>query len=618
MAWDSSRPIPWNRLLKEAAIFLVLGAVIFAFFLKNSNVGSYVGLVIGMLLYVGFSVVLAKFGYSRESMKQARARQMAARRSRAVDGWRVHGDEPAEAAADQADQQRAVQPAEAQAPLSRGCALRHRHRRRHHRRAQPGDRARRPDGHRVQLPRVHPALPAAGVGGARRRRDLGRRRRHARATWSPRWVRSRSSPSGITNQRETIVAWDRHTGAPYGHAIVWQDRRTAARCDELTAAGELPPRPAGHRARARPVLLGHQDRVAAGQPRHPARRRPGARHHRQLVDLEAHRRRGARHRSVQRQPDDAVRHRRARVVDRAVCLFGVPMSALPEVRPSSGRFGLTAAARGVPAGIPIAGVAGDQQAALFGQACTEPGMAKNTYGTGSFVLLNVGPTARRRPRGCSPRWRGRSPTAPSPTRSRARSSSPAPPCSGCATSCRSSTTRRRSKRWPTASPTPAGSASSRRSPGSGSPWWDPYARGTIVGITRGTTRAHLARAVVESMAFQTRDVVEAMAARRRHGDRRPARRRRRIRDGLDAADAGRSARRHRAPPRRPRDDCARRGLPRRSGRGRVAVAGGSRRRVAARRACSRPTRTAPPPTRRTPPGCAPSNEVAAGRRAPPA
>ena len=81
MAWDSSRPIPWNRLLKEAAIFLVLGAVIFAFFLKNSNFGSYAGLVIGMLLYVGFSVVLAKFGYSRESMKQARARQMAARRA---------------------------------------------------------------------------------------------------------------------------------------------------------------------------------------------------------------------------------------------------------------------------------------------------------------------------------------------------------------------------------------------------------------------------------------------------------------------------------------------------------------------------------------------------------
>ena len=81
MAWDSSRPIPWNRLLKEAAIFLVLGAIIFTFFLKNSNFGSYAGLVIGMLLYVAFSVVLAKFGYTRESVRQVRARQAAARRT---------------------------------------------------------------------------------------------------------------------------------------------------------------------------------------------------------------------------------------------------------------------------------------------------------------------------------------------------------------------------------------------------------------------------------------------------------------------------------------------------------------------------------------------------------
>src|SRR6478735_8753764 len=77
MAWDSSRPVPWNRLLKEAAIFLVLGAVLFAFIFKNANLGSYIGLVIGMLLYVGFSVILAKFGYTRATMRQARARQAA-------------------------------------------------------------------------------------------------------------------------------------------------------------------------------------------------------------------------------------------------------------------------------------------------------------------------------------------------------------------------------------------------------------------------------------------------------------------------------------------------------------------------------------------------------------
>ncbi|MFT3854882.1 MAG: hypothetical protein QM733_19415 [Ilumatobacteraceae bacterium] len=79
MAWDSSRPVPWNRLLKEAAIFLVVGGVIFAVFIKDTKPSSYVGLVIGMGIYVGFSVVLAKFGYTRETMKQARARQAAAR-----------------------------------------------------------------------------------------------------------------------------------------------------------------------------------------------------------------------------------------------------------------------------------------------------------------------------------------------------------------------------------------------------------------------------------------------------------------------------------------------------------------------------------------------------------
>jgi hypothetical protein len=82
MAWDSSRPVPWNRLVKEAAIFLVIGGVIFAVFIKDTKPSSYVGLVIGMLIYVGFSVVLAKFGYTRESMRQNRARQMAAKQQR--------------------------------------------------------------------------------------------------------------------------------------------------------------------------------------------------------------------------------------------------------------------------------------------------------------------------------------------------------------------------------------------------------------------------------------------------------------------------------------------------------------------------------------------------------
>ena len=162
--------------------------------------------------------------------------------------------------------------------------------------------------------------------------------------------------------------------------------------------------------------------------------------------------------------------------------------------------------------------------------------------------MNVGADVpARRPRACSPRSPGSWPTARSPTPSRAPSSSPARPSSGCATASGSS---------PSAAEIEA--AGRRRSPtrtasfvvpaftGLGSPWWDPYARGTIVGISRGVTRAHLARAAVEAMAYQTRDVVDAMAAASGVADRRAARRRRRAGDGPAAAAAGRPARRRRS------------------------------------------------------------------------
>jgi glycerol kinase len=192
-------------------------------------------------------------------------------------------------------------------------------------------------------------------------------------------------------------------------------------------------------------------------------------------------------------------------------LLEVPMNALPAVVPSSGVCGATSVA-GLPNGIPIAGIAGDQQSALFGQACFSPGMAKNTYGTGSFVLMNVGTTCP-------------------------------PPTDGMLTTVawdlgRGETTYAlegavfvtgAAVQWlrdglgiiessadigPLASTVPdnGGVFVVPAFTGLGSPWWDPYARGTIVGITRGTTRAHVARAVVEAMVFQTRDVVEAMTA----------------------------------------------------------------------------------------------------------
>jgi glycerol kinase len=193
-------------------------------------------------------------------------------------------------------------------------------------------------------------------------------------------------------------------------------------------------------------------------------------------------------------------------------LLHVPIEALPEVRPSSGRFGLTSSACGAPAGIPVSGVAGDQQAALFGQACFEPGMAKNTYGTGSFVLLNVGPT-------CPPPTEGMLTTVAWEL----SDGTVAYALEGAIFVTGAAIQWLRdgleviddaAETGPLAASVPdtGGVFVVPAFAGLGSPWWDPYARGTIVGITRGTTRAHLVRAVVESMTYQTRDVVDAMVA----------------------------------------------------------------------------------------------------------
>ena len=317
---------------------------------------------------------------------------------------------------------------------------------------------------------------------------------------------------GITNQRETVLAWNRSTGKPYGTAIVWQDRRTASRCDELVAAGHLPlirertglvldPYFSGTKAA---WLLEHReipidDDLAIGT----------------IDSWLVWNLTGGR-----RFVTDVTNASRTMLCDIRTCswdtelceLLGVPIEALPEIVPSSGRIGTTAPDCGVPDGIPISGVAGDQQAALFGQACVHPGMAKNTYGTGSFVLLNVGET-------CPPATDGMLTTVAwklaDGTVHYALEGSIF--VTGAAV------------QWlrdglgiidDSAEVGPLAESVADTGGvfvvpafvGLGSPWWDPYARGTIVGITRGTGRAELARAVVESMAYQTRDVVDAMTA----------------------------------------------------------------------------------------------------------
>ncbi len=199
-------------------------------------------------------------------------------------------------------------------------------------------------------------------------------------------------------------------------------------------------------------------------------------------------------------------------------IFGVPLGALPAVGPSCGRFGIVAgdlAGGGSPlAGVPVSGVAGDQQAALFGQACFSPGMAKVTYGTGSFVLANVGEA-------CPPPSEGLLTTVAWDLGGHGGSSPVAYALEGAVFVTGAAVQWLRDGLGLIGEAAEIGPLAAQVAStdgvylvpaftGLGSPWWDPYARGTITGLTRGVGRAHLARAVVEAMAFQVRDVVDAM------------------------------------------------------------------------------------------------------------
>ena len=315
---------------------------------------------------------------------------------------------------------------------------------------------------------------------------------------------------GITNQRETVVAWDRRTGRPLARAIVWQDRRTAGRCDELAAGGAL----ALVRSKTGLVLDPYFSATKMGWLL-----RDGG------VPVSADLALGTVDAWVLWQltggsefatdPSNASRTMlfdigAMRWSDELADLLGVPLTALPEVRPSSGRFGLTAEDSGAPAGVPISGIAGDQQAALFGQACFDPGMVKNTYGTGSFVLMNVGAAAPPPAQGLltSVAWQLSDGSVAYALEGAIFVTGAAIQWlrDGLGIIDRAEATGALASEVPDS----GGIVVVPAFAGLGSPYWDPYARGTIVGITRGTNRAHLARAVVEAMAFQTRDVVDAM------------------------------------------------------------------------------------------------------------
>jgi glycerol kinase len=340
-------------------------------------------------------------------------------------------------------------------------------------------------------------------------------------------TRAEIAAVGITNQRETTILWERASGRPVGNAIVWQCRRTAALCDRLKADGAEP------EIRRKTGLV--VDAYFSGTKiRWMLDHDPGLRPRAErgelcfgtvdswlLWQLTG----GAVHAT---DPSNASRtlcfdiHRRA--WDEGLCrILGVPMALLPTVKPSAGVFGETAAWRGaavgepsgyressgLPPGIPVAGIAGDQQAALFGQACVEPGMAKNTYGTGCFALLNTGERAVASTEGLltTVAWTVEGSTA--------YALEGAVFIAGAAVQWlrdglgiikQAAETQALAESVPDT----GGVYLVPAFVGLGAPYWDPYARGTLVGITRGTGRAHLARAALEAIAYQSRDVLDTM------------------------------------------------------------------------------------------------------------
>ncbi len=319
---------------------------------------------------------------------------------------------------------------------------------------------------------------------------------------------------GITNQRETIVLWDRETLVAPRRGITWQDRRTADICQRLRDAGHEPRVNELTGLRLDPYfsatkflwMAEHEPRtwadVAAG------RYAVGTVDSYLIASMSA----GARHLT------DASNASRTLLYDlndgewsRELCaLFSVDRDALPDIGPNWGELATTDPAAFCGLSLPITGVAGDQQAALFGQTCFDPGDSKCTYGTGSFILTNTGTELRRSSAGLLSTVAWRSPDG---------SITYALEGSIFVTGAAVQWLRDGLHIIGSAAETTAVAAEVEDSggvvfvpalTGLGAPHWDPHARGMIIGLTRGTTRAHLVRATLEAIAFEVRDVLETM------------------------------------------------------------------------------------------------------------
>ncbi len=332
----------------------------------------------------------------------------------------------------------------------------------------------------------------------------------ARAGLGPRDV----AAIGITNQRETAILWERESGDPVGPAIVWQDRRTAGACDQLRSAGHEPMiqqrtgllpdayfsgtkiawmldhvRGAREKAKAGRLAFGTVDTWLVWQL-------TGGRQH--VTDASNASR-------------TMLFNLRTGSWDADLAgLLGIPLSVLPEVRSSSEVYGETGE-DSVLAGIPVAGIAGDQQAALFGQMCIGPGMTKNTYGTGCFMLQSTGsrPMASRNRLLTTVAWRMGDRTDYALEGSVFTAGAVVQWLRDGLGLIRSAN---EVEALAASVPDSGGVSLVPAFAGLGAPHWDPYARGTLIGLTRGVTSAHVARAALEGIAFQVSDLLDAMRA----------------------------------------------------------------------------------------------------------
>ena len=322
---------------------------------------------------------------------------------------------------------------------------------------------------------------------------------------------------GIDNQRETTIVWDPATGAPVCNAIVWQCRRTAEMVERLCGAPEM-----SATIRAKTGLL-PDAYFSASKIAWILENVPGARERAEAGELLFGTvdtwlvwvlTGGLVHAT---DPTNASRTmlyniHEGRWDEELLALFGIPASMMPEVRPSSGLFGETSYP-GLPAGIPIMGVAGDQQAALFGQCCFAPGEAKNTYGTGCFMLLNTGSEARASEHGLVTTIAAAPPNA---TDTQYALEGSVFVAGALIQWLRDELgiirTAAETEALAQSVPDTGGVYIVPAFTGLGAPWWKPDARGAILGLTRGTTRAHLARAALEALSYQICDLADAMAA----------------------------------------------------------------------------------------------------------